>query len=79
MALDGGSDGLDFYRRIAAGGWKHLTSGGMLAVEVGDGQAEAVAELLREEERYRDLQILTCTARNGSSAPVPASRSAFLS
>ena len=57
MALDGGSDGLDFYRRIAAGGWKHLTSGGMLAVEVGDGQAEAVAELLRKEERYRDLQI----------------------
>ena len=57
MALDGGSDGLDFYRRIAAGGWKHLTSGGKLAVEVGDGQAEAVAELLRKEERYRDILI----------------------
>ena len=57
MALDGGSDGLDFYHRIAAGGWKHLTSGGKLAVEVGDGQAEAVAELLRKEERYRDILI----------------------
>ena len=46
LALDGGEDGLDFYRAIAAeaGGW--LKDGGRLFLEVGAGQAEAVAQLL---------------------------------
>ena len=45
MALDGGADGLDFYRRIARGAPARLTARGMLAVEAGDGQAPAVAAL----------------------------------
>lgn len=57
MALDGGKDGLEFYRRIAAGGWKHLQPGGMLAMEVGDSQSKVVAEMLRCEERYQDIKI----------------------
>jgi release factor glutamine methyltransferase len=46
LALDGGADGLDFYRRIAreAGAW--LASGGILAVEVGAGQAGDVAAMI---------------------------------
>ncbi len=44
-ALAGGADGLDFYRRLAAGGAAHLKPGGFLAVEVGAGQAGAVAAL----------------------------------
>ena len=48
MALDGGADGLDFYRRIAMEAPSHLLPGGMLAVEVGDGQAEAVQRLFAE-------------------------------
>lgn len=47
MALKGGTDGLDFYRRIAAGLRKHLLPGGVLLLEVGFDQAERVAELLR--------------------------------
>ena len=47
MALDGGADGLDFYRRIAREAPAHLTGRGMLAVEVGDGQAPAVAALFQ--------------------------------
>lgn len=44
-ALYGGEDGLDFYRRLIPL-WKgRLNGGGTLAVEVGDGQADAVAEL----------------------------------
>lgn len=50
MALDGGADGLDFYRRIAGEAPAHLTPRGMLAVEVGDGQAPAVASLFETAE-----------------------------
>ena len=48
MALDGGADGLDFYRRIASDAPKHLEDGGRLLLEVGFDQAERVAALLRE-------------------------------
>jgi release factor glutamine methyltransferase len=45
LALAGGPDGLNFYRRIAAGAGKHLTTGGTVIVEVGEGQAVAVADI----------------------------------
>jgi release factor glutamine methyltransferase len=48
MALDGGTDGLDFYRRIVAESPGRMTPRGVLAVEVGAGQAESVASLFRE-------------------------------
>ena len=47
LALDGGSDGLDIFRRIAAGAPDHLNSGGSIYLEVGIGEAEAVLALLR--------------------------------
>lgn len=47
LALDGGLDGLDFYRRIAEDAPKHLNPGGAVCLEVGAGQAEAVLSLLR--------------------------------
>jgi release factor glutamine methyltransferase len=46
LALDGGPDGLDFYRRIAAEAGGRLKPGGTLLVEVGHTQAGAVRELL---------------------------------
>ena len=45
LALDGGADGLDYYRRIAENAKKYLVRGGTLVMEVGEGQAEAVAKL----------------------------------
>jgi len=45
-ALDGGPDGLDFYRLIAATAPPLLKAGGALVVELGIGQAPAVAALL---------------------------------
>lgn len=45
MALDGGADGLDFYRRIADGALPHLAPDGLIAVEVGIGEAQDVAAL----------------------------------
>jgi release factor glutamine methyltransferase len=47
-ALDGGADGLDFYPRVTAGALKHLVPGGVLALELGAGQASAVAQILKE-------------------------------
>lgn len=46
-ALDGGPDGLRFYRELAAGRGR-LEVGGRLMAEMGDGQAEVVSRLLRE-------------------------------
>ena len=48
MALDGGTDGLDFYRRIAREAPMHLTRGGWIMLELGDGEAEAVSALLAD-------------------------------
>jgi release factor glutamine methyltransferase len=46
VALDGGPDGLTFYRRIAAGVGPHLTRGGRLLVEIGYTQEEAVRAII---------------------------------
>ena len=48
LALDGGPDGLAFYRRIAAEVEKHLSPGGMLMLEIGSTQDEAVRGILGE-------------------------------
>ncbi len=48
LALDGGEDGLDFYRQISEKAPSKLTSGGMLFYEVGKGQASAVRKIMRE-------------------------------
>lgn len=53
MALDGGTDGLDFYRRIASDAPKFLRPGGVLLLEVGFDQAEAVMALLAD---FADVQ-----------------------
>lgn len=57
LALDGGADGLDFYRRIIAEAPAHLVKGGRLMLEIGYDQGEAVASLL-EEAGYYGTEIL---------------------
>ena len=47
LALDGGPDGLDAYRRIAAGAPAVLAEGGRLLVEIGAGQAAQVSDIFR--------------------------------
>lgn len=48
LALAGGEDGLDFYRRIAREAPEHLAEGGCLLFEIGWKQRDAVSELVRE-------------------------------
>jgi len=60
LALAAGPDGLDLVRRIVAGAPARLADGGVLAMEVGAGQAPAVVEIFeragfREIARARDL------------------------
>ena len=45
LALNGGADGLDFYRRIAAQAPEYLTENGILILEIGWDQADAVRAL----------------------------------
>ena len=49
-ALDGGVDGLDFYRRIAAEAPPLLKTGGKLILEFGDGQAELLREIFERQK-----------------------------
>ena len=49
-ALDGGPDGLDFYRRLAAEAKPFLKPGGKLMLEFGDGQAEAIRKIFENEK-----------------------------
>jgi release factor glutamine methyltransferase len=48
LALDGGPDGLAFYRRIVAGVEKYLSPGGLLFLEIGATQDDAVRGLLEQ-------------------------------
>jgi release factor glutamine methyltransferase len=58
LALDGGPDGLDGYRRVLSAARRLLIPGGSFAVELGQGQAEAVWALADEirliPEQVRD-------------------------
>lgn len=56
MALDGGDDGLSFYRRIIAQAGDYLHFGGMLFLEIGADQAQEVVEYMSEAS-YRDVTV----------------------
>ncbi len=48
QALDGGPDGLQFFRLLATEGASRMTPGGCAMLEFGDGQAEAVCDLFEQ-------------------------------
>ena len=62
LALDGGADGLEFYRRIAEKVTRYLVRGGMLIVECGEDQAQEVIKIFKTKSRcdytmiVRDLE-----------------------
>lgn len=55
-ALDGGSDGLKFYRKIAAEAKKYLKYGGLLAFEIGYNQGDAVKNIM-EAQGFADVSV----------------------
>lgn len=56
LALDGGADGLDFYRKIIAQAPEYLVRGGKLFLEIGSEQAEEVTKLL-DEAAYTEINV----------------------
>jgi len=56
LALEGGPDGLDVVRRIAAQCSAHLVASGVLAMEIGCEQGDATRELL-EHEGFVDVRV----------------------
>lgn len=50
VALDGGEDGLDFYRRLAKEVTRYIAKGGMLMLEVGEDQAQEVLKLFEKRD-----------------------------
>ena len=64
LALDGGADGLDFYRRLAAGAADFLTPGSQFMLEFGDGQAEAVEKILSAQNWIVEAVIADYSGRN---------------
>lgn len=56
LALDGGEDGLKFYRIISSKAYTSLEKGGILAFECGHAQADKICKIL--SENYKNIQIL---------------------
>ena len=57
-ALDGGESGLDFYERIVSGVGSHLKKGGVLLMEIGNDQGEAVSGLLSRNGEFTSIRVL---------------------
>ena len=58
IALDGGEDGLNFYRIIIKYTPRLLRGGACLMMEFGDGQAEAVKKLVEAQKVFSSIEII---------------------
>ena len=58
MALDGGEDGLVFYRRIVQEAKNHLRKNGVLIFEIGHDQAEEVSQLIQETGAFTKVHVV---------------------
>jgi len=56
IALDGGEDGFDFLRKIISRSPEYLRKGGCLLIEVGQGQAREVSEMLEKTGRFSPIE-----------------------
>ncbi len=56
-ALDGGSDGLSFYKRIIPEALSYLKKGGAVVLEIGETQAKAVTRLFDQEDQYEEIKV----------------------
>jgi len=57
MALDGGQDGLDFYRKIFSQAPKHLNRGGYVIIEIGYAQRRPIEGIMNDSGFFRCLEV----------------------
>lgn len=55
IALDGGKDGLDFYREILENAYKYLNPQGYICLEIGYNQKKSVLQILENQRRYINI------------------------
>lgn len=55
LALDGGEDGLHFYKILSNEAYKYLKDDGYLIMEIGYNQKEAVSNILEETHKYKNI------------------------
>ena len=55
IALDGGNDGLDFYKDIAQNAYQFLNNNGYLCLEIGYEQKNKVINILEKTEKYENI------------------------
>lgn len=55
IALDGGEDGLEFYKSIIDQAYKYLNANGILALEIGYDQQQEVLKLLKKSGKYKNI------------------------
>lgn len=58
LSLDGGSDGLDFYRKIIAGSPEYLKDGGFLALEMGFNQKNAIKNIFLKSGIFEIINVI---------------------
>ena len=64
LALDGGEDGLNLYRRIIKEAYKYLNSNGILALEIGYNQKDKVINLLKQSNMYVNIYFKKDLSKN---------------
>ncbi|MBL7131229.1 MAG: peptide chain release factor N(5)-glutamine methyltransferase [Candidatus Omnitrophica bacterium] len=75
LALDGGADGLDFYRRISRETRKFLKQDGLLFLELGDNQSDRIKEIFSDGwviekfiKDYQDIERVCIIKRSNEDA-----------
>ena len=58
IALDGGNDGLNFYKIICSEAYKYVKNGGYIMVEIGYDQKDEVMELFNKTRHYKEIQSI---------------------
>lgn len=56
IALNGGEDGLEFYRIIAKNGYNYLTKNGSILLEIGYNQKEKVIQIFDDTKKYSEIK-----------------------
>lgn len=64
LALDGGKDGLDFYKIIANEAYKYINDNGYVLVEIGYNQKKDVIQLFEQYNKYADIECVKDLSMN---------------